>query len=803
MIGRTALALTLACLLGNHLGAAETDRHGDALPAGAVARLGTVRFHHGDRIDSLAYSPDGKLLASSSLDNTVRIWDAATGREVRRLALGNAAFHIAWSPDGKTLASGGLGNFVRLWDAATGQEQRALEHLDSVNALGFTPDGKHLMTAGVSVRLWNVATGKEVRRFPGGPRLTSAALSPDGRVLAVVGQWQPLVLWDVGTGKEVRRIEVPGNGASCLAFAPDGKVLALCCQDGSVRLFGLADGREVRTLEPAKPGQWSLVFSPDGRWLACSGRKTALRVWETATGKELAGFRDSPERAAAMAFSSDGRLLASAGEGRRIRFWEVPSGKECFPASDERVEPGLLQFGSEGRSLFATGDGQTIEQWQAPGWRRGHRFVPEGRGMGEPAMALSPDGRVVAMRAEEGVVLWDRRTGKQTGRLRGGDGGGRLAFSADGKAIAGPDRHGAVHVWEVVTGRLQRRFVAGSPDGPVFLSPDGRAVVLVGAVDTLSVRKVATGNEVSKLLLVPTASLQGAFLGDDRLLVTGSREGVIQWWRVASEQELRRFPGGKGGVSALAASADGRTVATAHYGTHEPRVIRLWETATGKVRRLFRGHQCEVTNLAFSPDGRLLASSSHDHTALLWDTAGPDWRPDADPPSAAWLAALWAQLASEDAPAAFDAILTLAACPGRGLPLLRKHLRPVPAYDARQVARWVADLDSEEFAVRQRASRELEKLDELAEPALKRAKDSPSAEVRRRVQLLLERLARAEDMPERLRLTRALEALERMDTAESRRLLRDLAAGAPEAWLTREAQGTLRRLERRAAAESP
>jgi hypothetical protein len=316
--------------------------------------------------------------------------------------------------------------------------------------------------------------------------------------------------------------------------------------------------------------------------------------------------------------------------------------------------------------------------------------------------------------------------------------------------------------------------------------------VALGREKTVRVWDVATDKEMGRLEMDDAGRRKVAFVGGGDVLVTGNLMGVIQLWQADGGQELRRFGGTEGGVTALAVSPDGRSLATAHPDGGSVYSIRLWETASGRERRLFRGHQGEITRLVFSPDGRLLASASVDETALVWDTAGPAPRS-----AAVGLEQLWAELAGDDAGTAFDALLTLAERPAEAVPLLRRHLRPVPTADGGTVARWVAALDSEDFAVREQASRELDALAEVAVPALREAlAGAPSAEKRRRVAALLDRHGRPEyPDADGLRRLRAVEALERAGSAEARRLLAELAGGAAEARLTQEARAALRRAE--------
>lgn len=266
-------------------------------------------------------------------------------------------------------------------------------------------------------------------------------------------------------------------------------------------------------------------------------------------------------------------------------------------------------------------------------------------------------------------------------------------------------------------------------------------------------------------------------------------------WDAATGRMFRRLQGHENPIIGIAFSPDGRMVATASGSqwNHKEQTVRLWEVATGKERRRFVGHQAQVTSIVFSRDGTTIISGSEDGTALVWDAAGvlkPEMARVADGEG------LWRTLASEDAVAAFEAVCALAA---RGdVAFLSKRLKRVEVADAAKIGRYLADLDSNEFATRERAERELGQLEELAESALHKAlAERVSPEVRRRVEGLLTKLDASPPSAKTLQALRAIEALEHIATPEARQLFQKLADGAPEARLTREAKASLQRLARR------
>ncbi len=453
------------------------------------------------------------------------------------------------------------------------------------------------------------------------------------------------------------------------------------------------------------------------------------------------------------------------------------------------------------------------------------------------ALAFAPDGQSLisgASYTDRLIHRWNPRTGERLATWRGHTSAVyALAISRDGKRAISGSYDGTCRVWEVATGR--ELGLIGKHTKPVWsadLAPDGRTVattesdqVLQWPVDgTKPLRSFShNGQRV----------MQVGFAPDGRHLLTrtDAKPGVVRIWDLGTGAEVRRLASSVSAtVSQFDVSRDGRQVATEeregtiHLWDFEtgrltrtltvaigemPRstkwahavfspdgrclavgasdgTVRLVEAATGQERLRWQGHKRGVTQVLFSPDGARLASGSWDRTILVWDVFAV---PDAPP---AELGPLWTDLA-RDGPTAFGAMRKLLSAGDAAVALIARHLRPAPAIDTKRIAALIADLDSDQFAERQQASLELERLGDAAEPALQNTLNGSQAlETRRRVEALLAKVAAPSG--DRLAALRAVEVLERLATPAAKDALKTLAEGAADASKTKDAERSLRRL---------
>jgi WD40 repeat protein len=300
-----------------------------------------IRISHDSAVNSLAWSPDGKQLASGGDDKTIRLWDSKTGKQQAVLEGPTAGvWAVAYNPDGKTLASTSENGQVVLWDISTVKEKAELKgHLGRVKSAVFSPDGKLLATAGrdKSVRLWDGTKGQEsaVLSAAGLYEVLAVAFSPNGKSLASVswdGWFGSLRVWDVETRKIRAGVDDRTARMTSVAWSPDGKILAVGRSDKKVKLYDTQTWQEMPSLERPSDWTWSLVFSPDGKLLAAGGgpwEKSigTVDLWDVQTGKQLATLKGHTDVVASVAFSPDGKTLASASRDKTVLLWEVPRDK--------------------------------------------------------------------------------------------------------------------------------------------------------------------------------------------------------------------------------------------------------------------------------------------------------------------------------------------------------------------------------------------------------------------------------------------------------------------------------------------
>jgi hypothetical protein len=475
---------------------------------------------------------------------------------------------------------------------------------------------------------------------------------------------------------------------------------------------------------------------------------------------ERASLRRHTNEVVAIAIAPDGKTLASASHDKTVKLWDLTAAKE---QATLRGHTGLLD-----------------------------------------CVAITPDGKLLASGGrDQKIKLWDLTTGRGLITLEGHTGGVRaLANSPDGKRFASGSRDSTIRLWDLVTRKEQATLTTSGSVLHLAFSPNSQTLAAAVGGQPVMVWDVATGKERARLIQNDTAQAV-AFTPDGKTLVVGGNYRGIRLWEMATGLERADFLGQALRIICLALTPDGLTLAA---GGHGP-IVELWDMTTGKVLAALPGEAHFITAVAFTPDGRTLAAAeAPDTTIRLWEVSALTAAASL-PPSRltdGQLESLWSDLAGSDASRAYQAIWSLARAGPQAVSWLDEHLRPVAAPEPQRIVRLLAELNSNRFAAREQASRELERLGESAGPGLKEAAaNRPSPEVRQRVEQLLERLEQPSRSPERLRVLRAIEVLEHIASPAARRELERLAGGLPEARLTQEARASLARLVTGARLRAP
>ncbi len=798
------------------------DLYGDPLPPGAVARIGTMRLRHPDWISCSCMSEDGRIAASASgEENLIYLWDTATGIELRRIKAHRGPISsLALSPDGKTLASGSSKDgTLRLWEAGTGEEVRRLP-FKSGN-ITFSPDGEILATGGETVILWQVASGKILREFEMGGRV---AFSSDGRTLAVgttllVGRGRIVIrLLDVRTGKQISEVMVQsdtpgGERLSSMVISPDGRTLAAGITDGSIRLLETATGNELRVIswpELKQPNEQHLyspgpimAFSADGKALVTGGNDCRFTRWDLKTGKELPPLENQPKHAGSLSFSRDGKCLAIH-DGRSIHLWNPSTGKRLHRFQRHEGAIWAVSFSLNGRIIATTGDDHTIRIWNPLTGEELHRLVSHQSIVGP--IAFLSHGQTLVSAGDDGTIsYWDIASGEEVLRI---DSEQRhatsVAVSPDGSLVATGGFENCIRLWDSLSGKLMRQLGHQWTEArDLSFSSDGKTLVSVNhdrfddRLCTVRWWDVETGGERRRSPERPSVSgvsghLPIAMSPDGKVLARGEGDTLIRVVGIGSGKDLALINIAQKANACPVFSPEGRILALAGSGDG---TIHLWDALTWKEIGRFKGHQSEVNQLVFSPNTRSLASKSRDATILLWDIVSLGQ--GTEQLRRQELEQLWIDLAGE-APVAYRAMCSLVGAGQQSVAFLMQRLRPIVSpIDSKELARLIANLDDDQFAVREEAARGLEKLGRFAEPALKNVLTvDGSPNLRRLVEGLLAKLESAPLSSEQLRTRRGIQALEYIGTPEAIKVLDNLAKGAGEALETQDARWALDRLKR-------
>jgi len=594
----------------------------------ALHLLMNIPAHPGG-VPEVAYSPDGRMIASMGARQEIKLWEADSGELIRTL-MGADEFtsSAAFSPDGNMLATA-YSTQVILWDPSNGEKLGTLagESVGTtvgynlgVGQISFSPDGKYLATANMDGApvIWDLTTHTRVMSLVAEMSPTKGiAYSPDGKSLATGGDEGIVRIRDARQGTELLSLNL-GGIIHRVSFSPDGTYLAAASEDGSIKIWNAMTGEIVST--PARQsGMYDCAFLADGRF-ATAGQDGTTRVWDPLSGQQLLVLAGPTSTVISVDGSPDGRRIATGAYDGSLRIWDTAPGREVITIQAHDNIAWDVEYSPDGNRIVSAGMDGTVKFWDADS---GH-LVMELLGGNSPtdgftSLAFSPDGEQIATGSLDGTVfLWDSQSGEKLHTFLGHknlvfD----LAFSPDGTRLASASWDGTARVWDLLSGTEITTFSGhreGSYISGVTFSADGKRVFTAADDKFVRIWDAASGQELGVLSGEGKELYDLVLSPDGKLLALSDQDGVITLWDVDSGNKVYTLVGHSGLVNRLAFSWDGKLLASCSFD----RLAKVWDVNTGEELASLYGNMGNVFGVSFSPDGKHLATAGADGTIRIY-----------------------------------------------------------------------------------------------------------------------------------------------------------------------------------------
>lgn len=593
-----------------------------------ASRIELTLSGHTDAVWLVTYSSDGKLLASTSFDNTAKVWNANTGKELFTLRLSDDSSinGVSFSPDVKWLATANGDNTVRLWDVSNGTEvMKFLGHTDSVQFVSFSMDGSMLVSSASdgTTRIWDARSGKELQVFSEevGVETFWASFNPDGTLVVTANTdfaegWA--TVWNLKTGEKVFTLPSNATVVRCAIFSPDGSTIVTTGDDQTAKLWNAETGEKILTFYGHTNSVSGAAFSPDGTQLVTSGHDRHAKIWDVATGRELFDISGHSNDLTSVSFSPDGNKIATSSVDSQVKIWSVTPSRELLTL----VNGPAIAFG-EGSELAYSPDGKYLvtanSDLEPKVWDVGSgtlHFTLRGHTDAVTFATYSKDGTRIATASNDGTAkIWDASNGEELLTLTGhSDFVFGVAFSPDGTQLATTSFDYMVKIWDVQNGALITTLNADKGWGfSVVFSPDGKQLATSSIDPNAIVWDLRTGEPVLTLSGHNDIIDQVVFSPDGSKLATASFDGTAKVWDATTGRELFTLANHSASVFDVTFSWDGKLIATVSVD----KTAKVWNAETGE-EVLSLNAPGSLSGVAFSPDNRQLAVAGRDGTTRIY-----------------------------------------------------------------------------------------------------------------------------------------------------------------------------------------
>jgi WD40 repeat protein/uncharacterized caspase-like protein/energy-coupling factor transporter ATP-binding protein EcfA2 len=534
----------------------------------------TIQGHKG-AVQNVSFSPDGSLIATASFDGTIRLWRTSDGTEIRKIPCDcSYVFNVVWSPQGNTIAAG-IDNNIKIFRVSDGSLLSTLQgHSDFVRTITFSPNGKTLASGSSdnTIRLWNTSNNRLIHTFKKHTKaVRGIAFSPDGKILASGSEDETIKLWKLSTNNLIKSIPAHNAEVKSVNFSPDGKTLASASYDNTIKLWDTVDGNLLQTLLGHSIGVESIKFGLNNQTLVSGGADRTIRIWQR-NDALIKTIQAHEKIIYSVKFNPQGSIIASSSGDNKVRLWTVPDGRLLREFKDHKKDVYSVNFSPDGKTLVSSDKGSFIKLWRA----NDVSLLANRKTLSSEvnSVVFSPDGKLIASAGrDKNVTLWDanKLTIINTFKSHRNEITSAI-FSPRGDIIASASKDKTIKIWRVNDGRLLRTLKGGTyPIQSITFSPDGD------------------------------------------VLASGSTDKTIKIWQVSDGNLLHILRGHTDAVWRVAFSPDGQLIASAS----SDRTVKLW-SRNGTELKTLEGHKNLVASVNFSPDGKILASSSQDGSIKFW-----------------------------------------------------------------------------------------------------------------------------------------------------------------------------------------
>jgi WD40 repeat protein/uncharacterized protein YjbI with pentapeptide repeats len=546
----------------------------------ATARVAVATGHHG-AVSCCAWSPDGERIVSASDDQTLRIWDAASGSSLLRMeGHKGGVLGCAWSPDGKRIVSASSDKTLRIWDAASGSSLVRMEgHQGGVRGCAWSPNGERIVSASEdnTLRIWDGASGASLVTLEGHRSVVrGCAWSPDGKRIASASEDKTLWIWDAASGASLVTLEGHRDGVLDCAWSPDGKRIVSASYDNTLRIWDAATGASLVMLWGHQSRVSDCAWSPNGERIVSASWDNTLQIWDAASGARLAELKGHYSGFNGCAWSPNGERIVSAASDSTLQIWDMASGAR------------LVRLDGHESGVFDC--------------------------------AWSPNGeRIVSASGDNTLQIWDAASGARLAELKGHQSGvSGCAWSPDGERVVSVSWDSTLQIWNAASG-ASLVTLEGHQSGVLCWasSPDGERIVSASADKPLRIWDAASGASLVTLEGHQNRVRGCAWSPDGERIVSASEDKTLRIWDAASGASLVTLEGHQGVVKGCAWSPDGERIVSAS----SDQTLRIWDATTGASLVALEGHQGGVSGCAWSPDGERIMSASWDGTVRVWNAA--------------------------------------------------------------------------------------------------------------------------------------------------------------------------------------